>query len=177
MNNLPTEVILIIINNLSLLDLNTTRQVNSRLWDIIDDENFYNLYDTTNTRCIYPLKKLGFSEFFLWYHKYVVYRNNRLTFKDDSIYSITMYKMYEYLEELSKHDYSINYYIQNISELLIGFDISSHQCDNDVDTFWELIYGYIMLQCKKKYIDIKCVDDFKKKYHIRSCIIVKYHNI
>lgn len=155
-----TEVLIYILNRLDIYDLFSIRSVNQTFYALMDDPRFYNNWYPSNkdhssllrlSKIKHQYKGFGFSYFFLWFHKYVLYRYNCIRHNYGmmnmdlmNIDLMTVYNTYEYLDSLSQHDDSPENYIQTVTELLIGFDIATPFEYADT-TLWELIYGYIKI--------------------------------
>jgi hypothetical protein len=191
MQQIPVEIIISILKKLSIYDLIHIRITCDYLYSIIDDYRFYNewrpapeLVDLLEySKSKHPQNTIGFSYFFLWFHKYVIYRANCIRHSyglldaDLSESAImTVYKTYEYLEALSSHDDSPENYIQTVTELLIGFDIIK-SLEQSATSIWELIYGYIRIHCKKHGAKRELIDKFIEKIYTGSSLITKFRNI
>jgi len=194
-SNIAAEIQINILNSLDIYDLISIRSVNQRFYELIDDPGFYDKWYPTNNNLLYlmnisklkhPYKVLGFSYFFLWFHKYVLFRYNCIKHsyglmdmeicEPNNIYTTTLYNMYEYLDALSQYGNSLEKYIQTITELIIGFDIKNPLGQNDL-TLWNLIYGYIRIYYKKYGGESKLIDNFIQKFYDESCVVVKFRDI
>ena len=160
MDNLPNELLIMILNHMNIHDLQKIRYVNTILYNCIDDPRFYlNLCKPGVS-----LNVTGFDYFYLWYHKYIIYRT-------ENVDITTIYKTYEYLDQLSKLNITLVLYIQRITEALIAYGVC------DTDTFWALVYGYITMHQRRVGGDRKLLDAFKARFYRGSEIIVKYSNV
>jgi hypothetical protein len=197
-DKIPTEILIDILNYVNIHDLIQLRVVNTNLRGIIDDPEFYNKWKPRDRRLWELLawahvghkqKESGFKWFYLWYHKYVVYRASCIRHsyglldleicEPKTIYLMTMHKLFNYLDDLSRHDDLPSIYITTISEMLIGFDVASsiEQCDNDSTSFWNLIYGYIQIHCTKNDGSLTLLEEFKSQFYTGAPLVVKYREI
>ena len=199
LDNLPPEILIDILIGLDISDLLKIRSTCYQLQAIVDDPVFYNQWYPSDNRLWYlleishngfPQKLQGFSQFYLWYHKYVIYRFNSVRHsyglldldicEPASAYLMTIIKMFEYLESLSQHEDTPEQYCTTVSEMLIGFDVASdlEQCDNDAQPFWELVYGYIKIHCKRNGDgQMNHANKFIEKFYTGSPVVVKFRDI
>lgn len=188
------EIKINILNRISIYDLLSIRSVSKVFYELVDDPRFYNSWSPNNeldglleiARANIPQKSQSFSYFFLWYFKYVIYRNNCIRHSyglldleicnPKNIPIMTVYKTYEYLDQLTRHADSPENYIQTITELLIGFDVAT-ALEQSGTSFWELVYGYIKIHCKRHGGKSNLINLFIEKFYTGSCIIVKFHKL